>query len=106
MAPSIAAGRAGKARMSEHRDVRVRAGARPVRSAGQSSQPDVGEIVMPARWFWRLLPKQKSPARGSERNLKQSCDAGARVSLSHPTTCVVGHPPPQAEEGINQCDFA
>jgi hypothetical protein len=37
----------GKGAMSEHRDVRVRAGARPARSAGQSSQPDVGETVMP-----------------------------------------------------------
>jgi len=49
MTPSIAAGRAGKARMFEHRDVRVRAGARPARSAGQSSQLDVGETVMPAQ---------------------------------------------------------
>src|SRR5690242_18568053 len=59
MAPSIAAGRAGKARLFEHRDVRVRAGARPTRSAGQSSQPDVGETVMLGPWFWLLLPKQK-----------------------------------------------
>jgi len=57
--PSIAAGRAGKARMFEHMEVRVRAGARPARSAGQSSQPDVGSTVMPAQWFWLLLPKQK-----------------------------------------------
>jgi hypothetical protein len=49
----------GKGAMSEHTDVRVRAGARLARSAGQSSQPDVGETVMPAQWFWLLLPKQK-----------------------------------------------
>ncbi|MBS0432954.1 MAG: hypothetical protein JSS21_11205 [Proteobacteria bacterium] len=49
MTPSIAAGRAGKARMSEHMDVRVRAGARSARSAGKSSRQEVGEIVMFAR---------------------------------------------------------
>jgi len=74
MTPSIAAERAEKARLFEHKDVRVRAGARSARSAGKSSQPDVGSTVMPARWFWRLLPKQKSPARGSERNPEQSCE--------------------------------
>ena len=35
-----------------------------------------------AQWFWRLLPKQKSPARGSERNQNylaiKSLDAGLR----------------------------
>jgi hypothetical protein len=36
MTPYIAAGRAGKARMFEHKDVRVRAGARPARSACRS----------------------------------------------------------------------
>jgi hypothetical protein len=39
--------------------VRVRAGARPARSAGQSSQQDVGETVMPALWLWLLSPKGK-----------------------------------------------
>jgi hypothetical protein len=27
--------------------------------AAESSQPDVGETVMPGEWFWLLLPKQK-----------------------------------------------
>jgi len=49
----------GKGATFEHMDVRVRAGARPARSAGWSSQPDVGETVMPAQWLWLLSPKGK-----------------------------------------------
>jgi len=75
MTPSIAAGRAGKARMSEHKDVRVRAGARPARSAGQSSQPDVGETVMPgANGFGYFPRKESNPRRWTARKkTRMSC---------------------------------
>jgi len=49
MAPSIAADRAGKARMFERMDARVRAGAQSARSAGELRQQEVAETVMPAR---------------------------------------------------------
>ena len=45
--------------MFEHRDVRVRAGALGARSAGQSSQPDVGETVMPAPMALVTFPERK-----------------------------------------------
>src|SRR5690348_11534661 len=58
----------GKGAMSEHMDVRVRAGARPARSAGQSSQPDVGETVMPgANGFGYFPRKESNPRRGTAR---------------------------------------
>jgi hypothetical protein len=63
MTPSTAGGRAGKARLFEHRDVRVRAGARPARSAGQSSQPDVGETVMPGADGFGYFPRKESNPR-------------------------------------------
>ena len=46
MTPSIAAPSGSKARMSEHRDVRVRAGPLGARSAGKFQGQDVAEIVM------------------------------------------------------------
>jgi hypothetical protein len=58
----------GKGAASEHMDVRVRAGARPARSAGQSSQPDVGETVMPgANGFGYFPRKESNPRRGTAR---------------------------------------
>src|SRR5690348_17857837 len=81
MAPSIAAERAGKARMFEHRDVRVRAGSRPARSAGESSQPDVGETVMPgANGFGYFPRKESNPRRGTARKRH-----GCPVSTSEKT---------------------
>src|SRR5690348_15259421 len=84
MMPSIAAGRAGKARLFEHRDVRVRAGARPARSAGKSSQPDVGEAVMPgANGFGYFPRKESNPRRGMARKktwMSNSKDTGSRLS--------------------------
>jgi hypothetical protein len=38
----------GKGAMSEHRDVRVRAGALGARSAGKSNEHDVRSITVPA----------------------------------------------------------
>jgi hypothetical protein len=75
MTPSIADGRAGKARLFEHRDVRVRAGARTARSAGQSSQPDVGETVMPgANGFGYFPRKENNPRRWTARKkTRMSC---------------------------------
>ena len=75
MTPSIAAGRAEKARMFEHRDVRVRAGARPARSAGKLSQPDVGETVMPgANGFGYFPRKESNPRRWTARKkTRMSC---------------------------------
>jgi hypothetical protein len=58
----------GKGAMSEHKDVRVRAGTRPARSAGQSSQPDVGETVMPgANGFGYFCRNKSSPRRWTAR---------------------------------------
>jgi len=91
MAPSIAAGRAGKARLSEHREVRVRAGARPARSAGKSSQPDVGETDMPgANGFGYFCRNKSSPlareASGKRHGCRSSqCESGA-------PSCATPHP--------------
>src|SRR5574338_474197 len=87
MTPSIAAGRAGKARLFEHMDVRVRAGARPARSAGQSSQPDVGETVMPAPMALVTFPERKVTRAVGRRGKRHGCRA---------STCLVGllHQPP------------
>src|SRR6185312_3551868 len=87
MMPSIAAGCAGKARLFEHKDVRVRAGARAARSAGQSSQPDVGETVMPgANGFGYFPRKESNPRRGTARKKtrmsrsdRQGCGEGNLV---------------------------
>jgi len=46
--PSIAAPSAGKARLFEHTDVRVRAGALGARCAGKSDEHDVRSITVPA----------------------------------------------------------
>src|SRR5690242_18920618 len=83
MTPSIAAGCAGQAHMCEHRDVRVRAGARPARSAGKSSQPDVGSTVMPgANGFGGFPRKESNPRRGTARKKTwMSCRATADESL-------------------------
>jgi hypothetical protein len=45
-----------KARMFEHRDVRVRAGLLGARSAGKLRQQDVAEAVVPGVWLWLLSP--------------------------------------------------
>jgi hypothetical protein len=90
MTPSIAAGRAGKARLFEHRDVRVRAGARPARSAGQSSQPDVGETVMPgANGFGYFPRKESNPRRWTARKKTwMSCfDLPKGKYSPHPAKC-------------------
>ncbi|MGN6313381.1 MAG: hypothetical protein ACTHMO_06445 [Rhodanobacteraceae bacterium] len=58
--------------MFEHKDVRVRAGARLARSAGQSSQPDVGETVMPAPMVLATFAETKvarSPGRRAEKDM-------------------------------------
>jgi hypothetical protein len=57
--PSIAAASGSKARMFEHRDVRVRAGPLAARSAGELRQHDVAETVVPGAWLWSLSPKGK-----------------------------------------------
>src|SRR6185312_5060261 len=87
MTPSIAAGRAGKARLSEHRDVRVRAGARPARSAGQSSQPDVGETVMPAPMALVTFPERTRAVgrRGKRHGCRASTCLKASISLTLPS---------------------
>src|SRR5690242_14403874 len=52
--------------MSEHRDVRVRAGPLGARSAAESSQPDVGETVMPGAIGFGYFPRKESnPRRGT-----------------------------------------
>ncbi|MBS0432351.1 MAG: hypothetical protein JSS21_08125 [Proteobacteria bacterium] len=67
MAPSIAADRAGKARMFERMDARVRAGARSARSAGKSRRQEVGEIDMPARNGFGYFPRKESNPRAGRR---------------------------------------
>ena len=57
--PSIAAPSGSKARMFEHRDVRVRAGPLGARSTGAFRQHDVAETVVPGAWLWLLSPKGK-----------------------------------------------
>jgi hypothetical protein len=55
--PRRAAGRRGKRRMSEHRDVRVRRGRRPASIAGKVRQYDVAESIAPgAMVFGYFLP--------------------------------------------------
>ncbi|HWG11112.1 MAG TPA: hypothetical protein VN693_06400 [Rhodanobacteraceae bacterium] len=71
MTPSIAADRAGKARMSEHKDVRVRVGARSGRSGGKSSRQDVGEIVMPARNGFGYFPRKESDTLAAASGTKE-----------------------------------
>jgi len=71
MTPSIAADRAGKARMFEAMDGRVRAGARSARSAGKSSRHDVGEIVMPARNGFGYFPRKESDTLAAASGTKE-----------------------------------
>ena len=104
MMPSIAAGRAGKARLSEHMEVRVRAGARPARSAGESSQPDVGETVMPGAMVLATFAETKV-ARSPGRRAEKDMDVVLRLALRQvfPSPCqapaALGFPLPQAGEG-------
>src|SRR5690348_15656123 len=68
MTASIAAPGGSKARLFEHKDVRVRAGPPGARSAAESSQPDVGETVMPgANGFGYFCRNKSSPRRGTAR---------------------------------------
>src|SRR5690348_1815224 len=73
MAASIAAPSGSKARLFEHSDVRVRAGPLGARSTAESSQPDVGETVMPgANGFGYFPRKESNPRRGTARK-RQGC---------------------------------
>jgi len=67
----------GKGAMSEHRDARVRAGALGERSAGQSSQPDVGETVMPAPMALVTFPERKVTRAGTARKKTWMSSSGA-----------------------------
>src|SRR5574337_1935798 len=75
--PSIAAPSGSKARMFEHRDVRVRAGPLGVRSTGKFRQHEVAETGLPgAMVFGYFLPKQKvarSPPRRAEPSPIVAC---------------------------------
>jgi len=82
-----AAERRSKHRMSEQMDVRVRCGRRSASTKGSFDNTTFSKPSCPAQWFWRLLPKQKSPARGSERNQTwmsgdDDKDTGRLASLS------------------------
>ncbi len=88
MTPSIAAPSGSKARMSEHRDVRVRAGPLGARSAGQWRQHDVVETIMLTRNGFGYFPgKESNSARGSERN------------QGNLAVCAARHLLPQGEKG-------
>src|SRR5690348_13771170 len=83
MTPSIAAPSGSKARLLERMDARVRAGPLGARSAGESSQPDVGETVMPgANGFGYFCRNKSSPfareANGKRHGCRSSqCESGA-----------------------------
>src|SRR6185437_6297416 len=66
--PSIAAPSGSKARMSEHRDVRVRAGPLGAKCDGRSSQPDVGSTVMSGANGFGHVCRNKSGSLACERN--------------------------------------
>src|SRR5690242_14781724 len=77
MTPSIAAPSGSKARLFEHRDVRVRAGPLGARCDGKSSQPDVGETVMPVPMALVTFPERKVTRavgrRGKDMDVVQRC---------------------------------
>jgi hypothetical protein len=81
---SIAAPRS-KARMFEHRDVRVRAGPLGTRSAGKLRQHDVAETVVHGRMALVTFPERKatrSPWRRAES--RQGCRTCPRMVGHHP----------------------
>src|SRR5690348_17536079 len=82
MTASIAAPSGSKARLFEHKEVRVRAGPLGARSAVKSSQPDVGETVRPgANGFGYFPRKESNPRRGTARKKTwMSC-----IIRRHPT---------------------
>jgi hypothetical protein len=69
--PSIAAPSGSKARLFDQADARVRAGPLGARSAAESSQPDVGETVMPAPMALVTFPERKvtAPWDGAEKDM-------------------------------------
>jgi len=75
--------RASKARLSEHTEVRVRAGARETRQ-GQSSRHDVGEtIASSANGFGYFPRKESNPRRWTARKktwMSNSKVTGSRLS--------------------------
>src|SRR6185437_15826710 len=88
MTPSIAVTSAGKARLFEHRDVRVRAGALGARSAGQFQRHDVAEAVMPAPVVLATFAETKvarALARGSLYGSMRTIPRRRAVFLALPT---------------------
>src|SRR5690242_14757702 len=85
MTASIATPSGSKARLFEHRDVRVRAGPLGARSAAESSQPDVGSTVMPgANGFGYFPRKESNPRRWTARKrhgcrMKKTLDSGKEL---------------------------
>src|SRR5690348_10446382 len=87
MAASIAAPSGSKARLFEHRDVRVRAGPLGARSAVEWSQPDVGETVMPgANGFGYFCRNKSSPLAWEASGKRHGCRTSACVEASIPST--------------------
>jgi hypothetical protein len=78
MTPSIAAASGSKARMSEHKDVRVRAGPLGARSAGQLSRHHVGETVMPGAMALVTFPKRKVTRAVGRRGKDMDVDVTSR----------------------------
>src|SRR6185312_14848432 len=103
MTPSIAATSGSKARLSEHRDVRVRAGPLGARWDGKSRQPDVGETVMPAPMALVTFPERKVTRAAGRRGKRHGCRAStcpkASIPLTLPSADALGFPLPQAGEG-------
>jgi len=86
--------------LSEHMDVRVRAGPPGARSAGQSSQPDIGETGMPAPTVLATFAETKV-ARAVGRRGKRH---GRRIQIRKfsqvlPSSGASRRLPPQVEEG-------
>jgi len=72
VAPSIAAGRAAKGAMSEHKDVRVRASAREARSKGSLADTMSARPLRPARMVLATFAETKvarSPGRRAEKDM-------------------------------------
>src|SRR5690348_3646274 len=80
---AIAAPGGSKARLFEHMDVRVRAGPPGARSAAESSQPDVGETVMPAPMALVTFPERKATRAAGRRGKHMDIKASKAKTLDY-----------------------
>jgi len=69
--------------MSEHRDVRVRAGPLGARSAVESSQLDIGETVVPGAMALVTFPERKVTRAAGRRGKRHGCGFAASGDCRH-----------------------